>query len=42
MADAAAVLTPHAVAFLTDLQREFGPRREELLERRPARAQRLF
>jgi malate synthase len=39
--DPAAVLTPDAVAFLTDLQREFGPRREELLAARAARAERL-
>jgi malate synthase len=41
VADPTAVLTPDAVAFLTDLQREFGPRREELLARRHERAQRL-
>jgi malate synthase len=35
------VLTPDAVAFLTDLQREFGPRRLELLEARHARLERL-
>jgi malate synthase len=35
------VLTPEAVEFLTDLQREFGPRREELLARRRERASRL-
>jgi malate synthase len=39
--DPAAVLTPDAVAFLTDLQREFGGRREELLAARAERAQRL-
>jgi malate synthase len=33
------VLTPEAVAFVTDLQRKFGPRRAELLERRRARRQ---
>ena len=35
------VLTPEAVEFLTDLQREFGARREELLARRHARTDRL-
>jgi malate synthase len=35
------VLTAGAVEFLTDLQREFGPRREELLARRQERAARL-
>jgi malate synthase len=35
------VLTADAVPFLTDLQREFGPRREELLARRQERAKRL-
>jgi malate synthase len=35
------VLTPEAVAFLTDLQRAFGPRREELLAKRVQRAARL-
>jgi malate synthase len=35
------VLTPEAVSFLTDLQREFGPRREELLVKRVERAARL-
>ena len=29
------VLGPEAVELLTDLQREFGPRRDELLARRP-------
>jgi malate synthase len=38
---AADVLTRDAVAFLTDLQREFGPRREELLARRAERLARL-
>ena len=33
------VLTPEALAFVTDLQRKFGPRRAELLERRRARRQ---
>ncbi|HVS67153.1 MAG TPA: malate synthase A [Mycobacteriales bacterium] len=33
------VLTPEALAFVTDLQRKFGPRRTELLERRRARRQ---
>jgi malate synthase len=41
MTDPAAVLTPDARGFLTDLQREFGPRREELLAARADRAQRL-
>jgi malate synthase len=35
------VLTDEAVDFLTSLQREFGPRRDELLAARQARAQRL-
>ena len=35
------VLTPDAVDFLTRLQREFGPRREQLLAARQERAQRL-
>ena len=35
------VVTPEAVEFLTDLQREFGPRRVELLARRHDRAARL-
>jgi malate synthase len=35
------VLTPEAVEFLTLLQREFGPQREELLAARQARAARL-
>ncbi len=35
------VLTDDAVEFLTRLQREFGPRREELLAARQERAQRL-
>src|SRR5215210_4223539 len=35
------VLTDEAVDFLTRLQREFGPRRDELLAARHARAQRL-
>jgi malate synthase len=39
--DAGDVLTPEAVSFLTELQREFGPRREELLARRHERANRL-
>src|SRR5260221_3570621 len=39
--DAGDVLTAEAVAFLADLQREFGGRRTELLERRAARAVRL-
>src|SRR5215211_2755872 len=39
--DSDAVLTPDAVDFLTRLQRRFGPRREELLTARAARAERL-
>jgi malate synthase len=39
--DERAVLTSEAVSFLTDLQREFGPRRDELLARRTERARRL-
>jgi malate synthase len=39
--DAAEVLTPDAVAFLTELERRFGSRRRELLEARQARAARL-
>ena len=35
------VLTPGAVAFLTALERRFGPRRRELLAARQERAQRL-
>ena len=35
------VLTPDAVSFLTDLEREFGERRRELLARRAERLQRL-
>src|SRR5918995_1626190 len=35
------VLTPDAVAFLTALERRFGPRRRELLAARHARAERL-
>jgi malate synthase len=35
------VLTDDAVEFLTELEREFGPRRRELLAARHARAQRL-
>jgi len=35
------VLTPEAVAFLTELERRFGPRRRELLAARAERAQRL-
>ncbi|MEP6893815.1 MAG: malate synthase A [Gaiellaceae bacterium] len=41
MFDASDVLTPDAVAFLSDLQHEFGTRRAELLEKRAARALRL-
>ncbi len=37
----AEVLTPEAVAFLTELERRFGPRRRELLEARHERAERL-
>ena len=36
-AEYAEILTPEAVAFVTSLQREFGYRREELLQRRIAR-----
>jgi malate synthase len=39
--DSADVLTPDAVAFLTGLQREFGPRRRGLLAARHRRAKRL-
>jgi malate synthase len=39
--DAGDVLTAEAVAFVADLQRTFGGRRTELLERRAARAVRL-
>src|SRR5690349_17345551 len=35
------VLTPDAASFLTDLEREFGERRRELLARRAQRLQRL-
>jgi malate synthase len=35
------VLTPEAVEFLTELERRFGPIRQELLARRQERAQRL-
>jgi malate synthase len=35
------VLTPDATAFLTELQRRFGPRRAELLAARQERAERL-
>ena len=35
------VLTDDAVEFLTRLQRRFGPRRQELLDARHVRAQRL-
>jgi malate synthase len=35
------VLTPQALEFLSDLEREFGPRRSELLEARRERRQRL-
>ena len=35
------VLTPDAVSFLTDLEREFGERRHELLARRAERLERL-
>jgi malate synthase len=31
------VLTPEALAFVAELQRRFGPRRDELLRRRQAR-----
>jgi malate synthase len=36
-----AVLTPDALAFVADLQRRFGPEREELLERREGRYREL-
>ena len=39
--DTSDVLTPDAVEFLTDLQREFGGRREELLARRAERVRSL-
>src|SRR5262245_473377 len=39
--EAADVLTPEVVAFLNDLEREFGGRREELLARRRDRMVRL-
>src|SRR5688500_15903465 len=39
--DEAAVLTPDAVEFLTELERRFGPRRRELLAARHERARRL-
>src|SRR5688500_2129558 len=39
--DEAAVLTPDAVEFLTELERRFGPRRRELLAARAERARRL-
>jgi malate synthase len=39
--DTADVLTADALAFLTDLQREFGERRRELLARRAERLERL-
>ncbi len=41
MTETADVLTPEALSFLTDLQREFGARRVDLLERRAARLERL-
>ncbi len=41
MTDASDVLTPAAVELLTALQRQFGPRREELLARRAERLGRL-
>ena len=41
MLEVSDVLTPDAVAFLGDLQREFGARRAELLGHRAARATRL-
>jgi malate synthase len=40
-AEAGEILTPAALAFLVDLQRRFNPRREELLQARVARQQRL-
>ncbi|HJU48111.1 MAG TPA: malate synthase A [Gaiellaceae bacterium] len=41
MIDASDVLTPAAAELLTDLQRAFGPQREELLARRAERLARL-
>jgi malate synthase len=41
MTDTRDVLTPEATAFLTELQRTFGPRRAELLKKRAERAERL-
>ena len=41
MANEQDVLTDDAVEFLTELEREFGPRRRELLAARQARAERL-
>ena len=35
------ILTDDALAFVTDLQRRFGPRRSELLQARAGRQQRL-
>ncbi len=39
--DCSAVLTPEATAFVTELERRFGPRRRELLEARRERQTRL-
>ncbi|MBS2027764.1 MAG: malate synthase A [Deltaproteobacteria bacterium] len=41
MIDTRDVLTPEATAFLTELERTFGPRRRELLAKRSERARRL-
>ena len=41
MTETADVLTPAATEFLVDLQRAFGPARQELLARRAARLERL-
>jgi len=41
MTDTRDVLTPEATAFLTELERTFGPRRRELLAKRNERARRL-
>src|SRR5690606_4501681 len=37
LVDVTEILTPQAVAFVTDLQRRFGPRRDELLAHRAQR-----
>ncbi len=41
MTETSAILTPEAVAFITLLQREFEPRRQELLAKREERKKRL-